>query len=267
MPDFRNYDTISPAYREQILALDEIWKKHLGGAFVGLYIHGSLCLGCFQEGVSDIDALILTARKLTTEERAAITADVLKLDGKPAPLEMSAICISDLTPWKHPVLCQFHYSDYWKERCRDYLEGRSDYAFVITHEFDDPDLTSYIRLLRQCGICVEGQPVEQIFPHISDEDFWAAISCDTEDYDFHAYNPRYFASNILILGRILSFKRERRILSKYDGGLWTIDHVPDRFRGIVADALRVWYDGGVMPEYDESELTALRDYLVSEIQN
>ena len=51
-----------------------------------------------------------------------------------------------------------------------------------------------------------------------------------DEYDFHAYNPRYFASNVLILGRILSFKKERRILSKYESGLWMIDYVPEELK-------------------------------------
>ncbi|MGN0293624.1 MAG: aminoglycoside adenylyltransferase domain-containing protein [Lachnospiraceae bacterium] len=55
-----------------------------------------------------------------------------------------------------------------------------------------------------------------------DEDFWLAISADIDEYDFHAYDSRYLVSNVLILGRILSFKREKRILSKYEGGIWMI---------------------------------------------
>lgn len=61
-------------------------------------------------------------------------------------------------------------------------------------------------------------------------DFWNAISEDIDEYDFHAYNPRYFASNVLILGRILSFKKETRILSKYESGLWMIDYVPEELK-------------------------------------
>ena len=46
-----------------------------------------------------------------------------------------------------------------------------------------------------------------LFGDISDDDFWAAISADIDDYDFHAYDPSYFAGDTLILGRILSFKK------------------------------------------------------------
>ena len=60
------------------------------------------------------------------------------------------------------------------------------------------------------------------------EDFWSSISAEIDDYDFNAYNDRYFVSNILILGRILSYKIERVILSKYEGGLWAAKHVPQK---------------------------------------
>ena len=60
------------------------------------------------------------------------------------------------------------------------------------------------------------------------EDFWSSISAEIDDYDFNAYNDRYFVSNILILGRILSYKMEKVILSKYEGGLWAAKHVPQK---------------------------------------
>ena len=88
--------------------------------------------------------------------------------------------------------------------------------------FDDGDVTSYIKLLKQCGIVLYGEEIQEVFADVSDEDFWSAISADIENYDFHDYDARYFASNILILGRILSFKKEKRILSKYEGGIWMI---------------------------------------------
>ena len=104
-----------------------------------------------------------------------------------------------------------------------------------------------------------------MFADVSDEDFWSAISADVDDYDFHDYDARYFASNVLILGRILSFKIERRILSKYEGALWMIENVPEDLRYLPERARKIWFEGEEL-ELPEQDLNRLRDYLVNEIK-
>ena len=78
-------------------------------------------------------------------------------------------------------------------------------------------------------------------------------------------DDRYFASNVLILGRILSFKKEKRILSKYEGGLWMIKNVPENLKYLPELAMKIWFEGEehILPEKD---LNLLRDYLVNEIK-
>ena len=85
-------------------------------------------------------------------------------------------------------------------------------------EISDADVTSYIKLLKQCGIVLYGEEIQEVFADVSDEDFWSAISADVENYDFHDYDARYFASNILILGRILSFKKEKEYCQNMRAG-------------------------------------------------
>jgi Nucleotidyltransferase domain. len=63
------------APREIKLILDEIVKSYYGilkDNLVGIYLHGSLALGCFNPKVSDIDFLIVVRDKLPLEVKREV---------------------------------------------------------------------------------------------------------------------------------------------------------------------------------------------------
>lgn len=249
----------------QIHEVVNIWKKHLEEELVGVYLHGSIALHAFCPDSGDIDLLVVVKDSLTTQQKLDIARDIIAVDGKPRPLEMSAVKLSDAKNWKTPGNCVFHYSDYWTERYLQRFENPDTEVYVADQEFPDADVTSYIRLLKQCGIVLYGRDIQEVFADVSDEDFWSAISADVDDYDFHDYDARYFASNVLILGRILSFRKERKILSKYEGALWMIENVPEDLRYLPERARKIWFEGEEQ-ELPEQDLNRLRDYLVNEIK-
>ena len=249
----------------QINEVVNIWKKHLGDELIGVYLHGSIALDAFNPDSGDIDILVVVKDSIDIPVKLEIARDIIGLDRKPCPLEMSAVKLSDAKNWKTPGNCVFHYSDFWTEKYMKRFDNSDVDVYVVDHEFPDADVTSYIKLLKQCGIVLYGREIQKVFADISDEDFWVAISADIDDYDFHDYDARYFSSNVLIFGRILSFKKERRILSKYDGGIWMIDHVPEDLKYLPKLAMKIWFEGEkhLLPEED---LSRLRDYLVNEIK-
>ena len=108
-PLFQSYNTISLAVHAQLDSVLRLWQRRLGPDLLAVYLHGSLSLGRFQEENGDLDLLVLTARKLPREERLSLARDLLDLDQRPCPLELSALYIEDLRPWRHPAPCQFHY--------------------------------------------------------------------------------------------------------------------------------------------------------------
>lgn len=265
--EFKNYKTISEEIKKQINEVCDIWQRYMGEELYGVYIHGSMALQCFRESISDIDILAVTGRKIARAERLSIAEEILGIDQTPCPLELSALYIGDIRPWQYPTRCQFHYSDYWTERYKKLLSGELSHSPIVDEDFEDTDIACHIKLTKQCGICVYGQPVEEIFPDVPEEDFWQSLCNDIDSYDFDAYHPKYYASNILILGRILSYRCEKKILSKYEGGLWTIAHIPAKYRYIVENALKVWYLGGKPVDYRQEDLDGLRAYLIERIKN
>lgn len=265
--DFKNYNTLSDDVKEQIRSITDIWLKCIGESVVGIYLHGSIVLDCFVEAASDIDILIICDKHLNREDRLALAKEIIQIDCKPSHLEMSAVWMKDLNPWKYPTPCQFHYSDGWTEHYKNLLDGNIKDSFIVDEDFCDPDIASYVHLINQSGICVYGKPIKEVFPTVPEKDFWNSLSINISEYDFRAYHPRYFASNILILGRILSYKKEGRILSKYEGGLWTRNFVPEKLRYLIDNAIREWYLKEKDLEYKEEDLEELRQLLIAEIQD
>ena len=266
MSNLLGYKDLPPEILNQINGVVDIWKRHLGDNLIGIYLHGSIVLNAFCPDSGDIDLLVVVKDTVEISTKLEIARDIIEIDRKPCPLEMSAVKQADAINWKTPGNCVFHYSDFWTAKYLERFRNPDLEVYVADHEFPDADVTGYIRLLKQCGIVLYGRGIEEVFADVSDEDFWLAISADIDEYDFHDYDARYFASNILILGRILSFKKEKRILSKYEGGLWMIQNVPEYLKYLPELAMKIWFEGEehILPEKD---LKKLRDYLVGEIKS
>ena len=234
MRNLLGYKELPVEILNQINRVVDIWKRHLGDNLIGVYLHGSIALGAFQPDSGDIDLLVVVKDSMDTAAKLEIAREIIEIDKKPCPIELSAVKQADAKNWKTPGNCVFHYSDFWTKKYLERFQNSDFEVYVSDHEFPD-------------------------------EDFWSAISADIEEYDFHAYDARYFASNVLILGRILSFKKEKRILSKYEGGLWMMKNVPKDLKYLPELAMKIWFEGEEhrLPEED---LNRLRDYLVGEIK-
>jgi len=265
MGELIGYDDLPENILRQIDHVVMIWKKYTAEDLVGVYLHGSIVLNAFCPKSGDIDILIVVNKSLDVATKLAIAKEIIAIDKDPRPLEMSAILKKDAKEWKTLGNCVFHYSDAWTEKYQEKLMDQDAACYVADQEFPDADVTGYIKLIRQSGIVLYGTEIEKVFGDISDADFWSAISADIDDYDFHDYAPGYFASNILILGRILSFKKEKKILSKYDAGLWMMRQVPEHLRYLPELAMKMWFEEE-QRELPETDLEQLRIFLIDEIK-
>jgi len=264
--NFQTYRTLSPGVSNQIAQVTGAFRECLKADLEGVYVHGSIALGRFVEGRSDVDILIVTGRRIPRGERLAIAGRVMEIDQNPSPLEMSAIWRKDIDPWRHPAPCQFHYSGTWIEQYRRLISGEVGESFIVDTDFVDADIACHARLASLYGICVYGKPIADAIPEVPECDFWNSLTYDVnDDYDFAAYAPEYFASNVLSLGRVLSYRRERRIMSKYDSAMWSLDVVPDRLRYLISGAMRAWYAGEPMPDCRQEDLGELKRFMLKEI--
>jgi len=97
---------------------------------------------------SDIDLLVVGKDSLDISTKLAIAKNIIEIDGKPCPLEMSAVRLSDVKPWETPGNCVFHYSEFWKDKYLEKLSNPDAECYVVDNEFPYEDVTSYIKSAR-----------------------------------------------------------------------------------------------------------------------
>jgi predicted nucleotidyltransferase len=86
----------------------------LGGGLVGVYLHGSVAMACFNPDRSDVDLLVVTRQGLSPTRRRAVDELMLTRSGAPYPLEITILTADQLRPWRHPAPFDFHYSEVWR---------------------------------------------------------------------------------------------------------------------------------------------------------
>lgn len=227
---------------------------------VGIYLHGSLAMECFNPNRSDIDLLIVVKNKLSVDEQQAITKHVLLLhDEVPSGrgLEFSVVLESFVTQFVYPTPTEYHYSVHHREKYQ------SDENYVLGG-FEDPDLAAHFTVTIHRGIALYGKPILTLFQPIERTYYAQSIlndiaSAPTEIIDA----PVYYVLNLC---RVLQFLQEGAVASKQEGGEWAINVLPSKFNAIVSICLDE-YSGQVNgPEFDSVLLVEFAEYMLNEIR-
>jgi predicted nucleotidyltransferase len=239
-----------PALRRQTAALVAGLREALGENLLGVYLHGSLALGCFNPQRSDLDVLVVTRASLAGEERPRLARLLLELSAMPSAVEISVLSHPGLHPWRHPAPYEFHFSEDWRDRTQAHLDSGT------WPELDaaptDADLAAHVTIALERGICLWGAPAAEVFPRVPAADYADAIVTDfCWGRDLRTVNPVYFVLNAC---RVLAFLEEGLVLSKDEGGEWGLRHLPAVHHPIMRQALRtyrgvasgaVWHKAGL----------------------
>lgn len=234
MTQYRWADCPTPIYN-QVRDLLAGVRAILGNNLVGLYLHGSLAMGCFQPERSDIDLLVVSHGPMTIYEKFVAAELLLTLSLQPRPIEVSFLTHKQLHPWRHPAPYDFHYGEDHRDRMAADLADEGWRAWNDVRR-RDPDLAAHVAVTRARGICVFGQPIPDLFPEVPMEDYMAAVVDD-----FH-WAQGYLETNatyaILNGCRILAYQDDGRILSKDEGGVWGLANMPASHHPLIALALK-----------------------------
>ncbi len=155
------WDSCPAPVREQVERLMGWTREELASSVVGLYLHGSLAMGCFNPGASDIDLLLVVDHALPPAGRPGLADYLLGRSGSPHPIELSVLTTSGRRPWRHPSPYDFHYSEDWREKVTTLrASGHTPPPGV------DADLAAHITVLSRRGRCLQGRPITEVFPAV-----------------------------------------------------------------------------------------------------
>lgn len=217
-------------------------KRILGETLVGIYLHGSAVMGCYNPQKSDIDLLVVIREAISTECKRDFMDMVVALneDAPEKGIEMSIIKESVCSPFVYPTPYELHFSvahlNWYRTNPQDYVEHMNG---------TDPDLAAHVTITLHRGKTLYGREISSVFGPVSREAYLDSIRSDIQEArDDILDNPVYITLNLC---RVLAYKTENLILSKQEGGQWALDRVTrPEFRKLITDALAEYQTGEAM---------------------
>jgi streptomycin 3"-adenylyltransferase len=252
------WENCPPHIKDQINSLMEIVKTIPGIDLIGIYLHGSLAMGCFNPERSDIDMLVVTGKSMTVDAKRLIITHLLALSSNPCPIEISFLTKMNLSPWRFPTPFDLHYSEMWRQGNINDLENQ---AWRNWNEkvYTDPDLAAHITIILNRGICLYGSAANQVFPAIPEKDYRDSIMMDCRDARENMAQKPVYA--VLTFCRVYCYLFEQKITSKQEGGLWGMEYLPAEFRQIIETSLAI-YQGDIMETpLEEKTLQKFDEYI------
>ena len=235
-------------------------KDILGENLVGIYLHGSLAMGCFNPLRSDVDLIVVVNEPLSFSTKKAYMDMVVEHNAK-APkkgIEMSVVLRKVCKPFVYPTPFELHFSaghlDWYKENPEEYIREMNG---------TDKDLAAHFTIINKRGRCLFGMPIKEVFSEVPESDYMDSIWYDIK----HAkkeikYFPMYLTLN---LTRVLAYKEEGLVLSKKEGGEWAITNLPNEYHPLIMDAMRDYIESADVT-YDKALAKKYAKYMIKRIK-
>lgn len=198
------------------------YQNILNENLCGIYLHGSLAFGCFNQAKSDIDFLVVVYDDIKQEQKEALIQTLIRLNEyAPAKgFEMSVVLYNDCKTFIYPTPFLLHFSNAHIKRAGENLE-----QYCRTMNGTDKDLAAHFTVVRKVGIAVYGKPVSEVFGEVPAQYYFDSIKFDIENAENDIENDPVYI--ILNLCRVIAFIKEGLVLSKQQGGAIMSDRKPD----------------------------------------
>lgn len=232
--------TIPESIAPQVGLVVQELRAILGDEIV-VVIHGSVALGDYQPGRSDLDMLVFVHAALTKRQHMKLATAMLRLSGLPAPIEISVLDGALLSEWVHPTPFYFHYSEDWRVAMASALAD-SHHVWVDTRT--DADVSAHMVIAHTHGVMVYGHAQ---LPLPTAQQALAAVWYDIAEAETQVHvHPEYV---ILNLCRTIRWLEHGEVHSKGSGGAAMIAELDDPAQTVVAQMMAMRSGmPGVMPE-------------------
>ena len=235
-------------------------KDILKDNLVGIYLHGSAVMGCFNPAKSDIDLIIVVKDKMTDDSKRAYMEMVVDANSfAPAKgIEMSIVRKEVCNPFVYPTPFELHFSvghfEWYKDNPDDY---------ILKMNGTDKDLAAHFTIIRKRGECLYGPPIEEVFSEVPKADYMDSIWNDIEEAPEEiTENTMYLTLN---LARVLAFAKDGLVLSKKEGGEWGLKNVPEEYHSLIENALSE-YGSSVVPQYEKEISVKYAEFMLKSIR-
>ena len=235
-------------------------KTILKDNLVGIYLHGSAVMGCFNPSKSDLDLIVVVERPMSDDVKRLFMDMVIKCNSSaPAKgIEMSIVLKDVCNPFIYPTPFELHFS---KMHLKWYEENPEDYISKMKGE--DKDLAAHFTILIKRGRCLYGASIEEVFSEVPAYFYMDSILDDVSDAPNDiAENTMYL---ILNLARVLAYKEEQLVLSKKEGGEWALEHLPTEYKSLIETAMTEYLEGD-KPDYDMDLAKRYAEYMTARIK-
>jgi len=232
---------------ELLTELSSNLQKILKDNLVGIYVHGSLAMNCFNYQTSDIDILVITAGVVPMPKRREIADILIMLTPKAPPkgFEISIVSQDNLKSLTYPMPYEFHFSNGYIEKYKD-----AD-ADLDTIGKTDADLVAHLVTTKARGVTLFGKPIDEVIPDVPRQDYLDSISRDAKEILANiSSNPVY---NVLNLCRVWAYKKDGLVTSKLEGGEWAIELASATQKAIINQALDE-YKNNIKKQWDSNSL-------------
>ena len=220
-------------------------NRILGDNLVGVYLHGSAVMGCFNPEKSDVDLLVVVNEEPTDAVKRTFLDMVVSLDesGPAKGVEMSVVERSVCKPFAYPTPFVLHFSkmhlDWYRSNPEDYIAKMKG---------TDRDLAAHITVIRARGVCLCGAPIDEVFGEVPKQDYMDSLWYDIADAEDDITEDTMYLT--LNLARVLAFLQDGSVLSKKEGGEWGLKNLPEKYHELLREALSEYR--GETPGYDTS---------------
>ncbi|MBO4458325.1 MAG: DUF4111 domain-containing protein [Butyrivibrio sp.] len=236
-------------------------KEILQDDLVGVYLHGSAVMGCYNPAKSDIDLIVVVKDSLSDASKRAYMDMVVELNGKGPEkgIEMSIVKQSVCRPFVYPTPFELHFSvthlDWYRSEPVDYISKMKG---------EDKDLAAHFTIINHRGKCLYGAPIKEVFADVPAQDYIDSIWNDISEAEEEiADNPMYL---ILNLARVLAYLKDGVVLSKKEGGEWALKNLPETYHNLISNAMNEYADGADV-SYARDLAKDYAGYMVKQIES